>query len=86
MNQQKDMGILQEVGWLLLDMGRLAAAVVMGSLRLMFFGAHEDVFCPGPGLGISCHRPFDHSREHGRCASCHLISKDRELQYLMLML
>jgi hypothetical protein len=88
MNQQKDTGILQEVGEVgmaLLDTGRLAAAVCIGVLRLAFLANPENIFCPGPGLGIPCHRPYDRNREGGRCVTCHFMSKDRELQYFALM-
>ncbi len=71
---------------LLYDTGKFACMLGIGVLRLMFFSAPEDVFCPGPGLGMVCHRPFDHGREGGRCVCCHLMSKDRELQYLAFML
>lgn len=87
MDQRQDAGSFQgEIGALLLDMGRLAAAAGMAGLRLIFLPAPEDFYCPGPGLGIPCHKPFDHRREDGRCACCHLIEQDSKLQYLVLTL
>lgn len=75
----------REDGTLLRDTGKFIWAAGTGVLRFIFL-TPPDVFCPGPGLGIPCRRPFDYGREGGRCACCHLMSKDRELQYFALML
>lgn len=86
-SKSEDLDLFQgeiEVGALLRDIGKCAWEAGTGVARLIL-SSSSDVFCPGPGLGIVCHRPFDHGREGGRCACCYLMSKDRELQYLALM-
>lgn len=76
---------MDEAWALLRDTGKLTYMLGLGVLRLMFSPA-EDVFCPGPGMGPPCYKPYDHGREGGRCACCYLMHKDRELLYLALMM